>query len=247
MVTFVDVMGGAFNVGANIVATDTVHYNEIDSRIFGIIKWLIQEDKSDIIVVVEKCIEEYKLGKGLEEPYRVLRDTYNQVGGYIELFVLHMYAFQNLIRFNGNQKFNTPIGVAGYSDDMKRRIENFIPKAKRVIMSNQDYVDIDWDAFPENTVFYFDPPYYITSAAYNDGKRGGKGWSIKEELELLDILAKLNEKGYKFILSNVVEHKGKRHEILINWVKEHGFIMVDAGISGWRYAKNEVIIKNYAR
>ena len=245
--TFVDVMGGAFNVGANIVATGSVHYNEIDGRIFGIIKWLIQNDKFSIIAEVEKCIAEYELGKGLEKPYRVLRDAYNQAGGCVELFVLHMYAFQNLIRFNGNQKFNTPIGVAGYSDDMKRRIESFIPKTKCVVMSNLDYVNMVWDQFPKDTVFYFDPPYYITSAAYNDGKRGGKGWSIKEELELLDILLKLNEKGYKFMLSNVVEHKGKQHVILMNWVKEHGFFMVDAGVSGWRYAKNEVIIKNFER
>lgn len=245
--TFVDVMGGAFNVGANIVATEMVYYNEIDSRIFEIVNWLTQENKANIVAEVEKCITEYGLGKGLEEPYRILRDAYNQTGGYVELFVLHMYAFQNLIRFNGNQKFNTPIGVAGYSDNMKRRIENFIPKTKRVVMSNRDYVNMDWTSFPQDSVFYFDPPYYITSAAYNDGKRGGKGWSIKEELELLDILLKLNENGYKFMLSNVIEHKGKQHEILLNWVKEHGFIMVEAGVSGWRYAKNEVIIKNYVR
>ena len=60
-------------------------------------------------------------------------------------------------------------------------------------------------------------------------------------------MSRLNENGYKFMLSNVVEHKGKQHEILLNWVKEYGFIMVEAGISGWRYAKNEVIIKNYVR
>lgn len=245
--TFVDVMGGAFNVGANIVATDMVYYNEINSRIFGIVNWLTKENKANIVAEVEKCIAQYGLGKGLEEPYRILRDTYNQTGGDIELFVLHMYAFQNLIRFNANQKFNTPIGVAGYSDDMKRRIENFIPKTKHVVMSNRDYVNMDWNSFPKDSVFYFDPPYYITSTAYNDGKRGGKGWSIKEELELLDILLKLDGNGYKFMLSNVVEHKGKQHEILLNWVKEHGFIMVKAGVSGWRYAKNEVIIKNYVR
>ena len=34
-----------------------------------------------------------------------------------------------MIRFNGSQKFNTPIGVAGYSDDMRNRINNFKVKA----------------------------------------------------------------------------------------------------------------------
>lgn len=245
--TFVDVMGGAFNVGANIVATDIVYYNEIDSHIFEIIKWLIQEDKEHIIKEVEECIFKYKLEKGHKEAYYTLRNDYNHSEDYIKLFVLHMYSFQNLIRFNGNQKFNTPIGVAGYSDVMKDRISNFSPKTKHIIMSNKDYVDIDWDSFPKDSVFYFDPPYYITNTAYNDGKRGGKGWTIREELELLDILTNLDEKGYRFMLSNVVEHKGKKHDILLNWIKEHDFIMVNAGISGWRYAKHEVIIKNFLR
>lgn len=245
--TFVDVMGGAFNVGANIFATESVCYNEIDSHIYETIKWLIQSNKANIIESVEHCIQQYGLGKGLEEPYKHLRDHYNLEGTCIELFVLHMYAFQNMIRFNGSQKFNTPIGVAGYSDDMKNRIEHFIAKSQIVNFINQDYVNIDWDSFPRDTVFYFDPPYLLASAAYNDGKRGGKGWSIKEELELLDVLAGLDRKGQKFILSNIVKHKDKKHDILLNWVKEHQFYIIDAGVSGWRYAKNEVLIKNFER
>ena len=245
MSTFVDVLGGAFNVGANIVATDRVIYNEINNQIYSIIQWLMDTDKQSIIESVEKCIYEYKLGKALEAPYKELREHYNLFGSPVELFVLHMYAFQNMIRFNKNQKFNTPIGVAGYSDDMKERIENFKAKCENVVFSNQDYVNIDWDSYPKDTVFYFDPPYYITSAAYNDGKRGGKGWGINEELELLNILSMLDSKGYNFILSNVIEHKGKKHDILLNWVKEHKFNVINAGVSGWRYAKNEVLIKNY--
>ena len=245
MSTFVDVLGGAFNVGANIIATDRVVYNEINNHIYSIIKWLMDTDKQSIIESVEKCIYDYKLGKALETPYKELREHYNLYSSPVELFVLHMYAFQNMIRFNKNQKFNTPIGVAGYSDDMRERILHFKAKCENIVFSNLDYINIDWDSYPNDTVFYFDPPYYITSAAYNDGKRGGKGWGINEELELLNILSMLDSKGYKFILSNVIEHKGKKHDILLNWVKEHRFNVINAGVSGWRYAKNEVIIKNY--
>ena len=94
-------------------------------------------------------------------------------------------------------------------------------------------------------MFYFDPPYYITNATYNDGKRGGKGWDIHEEIELLRILTQINEMGQKFLLSNVISHNGKTHDVLIKWAEEHGFKIVEAGVSGWRYAKNEVLIKNY--
>ena len=122
---------------------------------------------------------------------------------------------------------------------------NFKAKSPNLYMTNLDYIDIKWDNFSENTVFYFDPPYYITSASYNDGKRGGKGWSIKEEKQLLKTLKKLDRLGYKFILSNVIKHKNKEHTLLTEWVNKNKYKMIDAGISGWRYAKNEVIIKNF--
>ena len=94
-------------------------------------------------------------------------------------------------------------------------------------------------------MFYFDPPYYITSAAYNDGKRGMKGWGLNEEVELLNTLKHIDELGHKFILSNVIRHKEKEHTLLIEWAKENNFRVIDAGVSGWRYAKNEVMILNY--
>lgn len=243
--TFVDVMGGAFNVGANIVATNTVQYNEINRQIFDVVSWLLSDDKTTVIDDVENCINQYSLEKGLREQYDVLKQDYNDEENYIKLFVLHMYSFQNMIRFNGSQKFNTPIGVAGYSDDMRNRINNFKVKAPNLIMTNTDYVDIEWNEYPKDTLFYFDPPYYITNAAYNDGKRGGKGWGIQQEAELLRILAQIHELGYKFLLSNVINHNGKTHDVLIKWAEEHGFKIIDAGISGWRYAKKEVLIKNY--
>lgn len=156
-----------------------------------------------------------------------------------------MYSFQNMIRFNSKHKFNTPIGVAGYSDDIKNRLLNFRVKAPDYVLLNCDYTQIRWDEYPLDTVFYFDPPYYITSAAYNDGKRGMKGWGITEEIEMLTILKQIDEHGYKFMLSNVLEHNGKRHELLQEWIRENHYRVIEAGVSGWRYAKNEVLIVNY--
>jgi len=243
--TFVDVMGGAFNVGANIVATNAVQYNEINPQIFGIVRWLLTDDKQVVISDVESCIARYGLKKGLRGPYDILKRAYNEEKDHIKLFALHMYAFQNMIRFNSSQKFNTPIGVAGYSEDMRNRIQDFCAKTPRIIMTNKDYMDLDWKEYPQDTLFYFDPPYYITNAAYNDGKRGGKGWGIQEETQLLQTLTLIHEDGYKFLLSNVIEHKGRIHDILLKWAEDHQFTIIRAGASGWRYAKQEVLVKNY--
>lgn len=244
--TFVDVMGGAFNVGANASAMKEVVYNELNPYIYELMRWILNSEKKTIIGEIEGIIEEYKLTKGGKEQYLKLRDSYNKTHKPPQhLYVLHMYSFQNMIRFNNSQKYNTPIGVAGYSDDIKSRLINFKIKAPKLTMLNLDYTQLDWGSFPENTVFYFDPPYLITSAAYNDGKRGMKGWSGDEEVELLNTLTKINSLGYKFMLSNVLHHRGKSNHLLLEWVKEHSFKVVDIGISGWRYTKNEVIIKNF--
>lgn len=243
--TFVDVMGGAFNVGANVVATNKVLYNEINPYVYGLIKWLLSESREDIIEEIESIINTFSMEKRNKDSYNKLRDDYNANPSLAKLYVLHMYSFQNMIRLNGGHQFNTPVGVAGYSDDIKNRILSFRTKTPTVEFVNSDYTTMRWNEFEPETVFYFDPPYFITSASYNDGKRGLKGWGSEEEEELLAILTHIDNLGYKFMLSNVIEHKGKTHNLLIKWAREHGFKIIDIGVSGWRYAKKEVIIKNY--
>lgn len=170
--TFVDVMGGAFNVGANVQAISRVVYNELNPFIYNLVRWLLAGDREKKVAEIEKVISDFGLLKRAKEPYNALRDKYNTEPSELYLYTLHMYAFQNMIRFNSKHKFNTPIGVAGYSDDIKNRLLNFRVKAPEYELLNMDYTQITWEDYPEDTVFYFDPPYYITNAAYNDGKRG---------------------------------------------------------------------------
>ena len=243
--TFVDVMGGAFNVGANVWAMDKVVYNELNPFVYEIIKWLLSTDREEIIREVEGIIERFQLEKADKEKYTGLREAYNAAPQVAMLYVLHMYSFQNMLRFNSDHKFNTPVGVAGYSEDIRNRILAFKTKTEKVELLNLDYTAIEWEKYPKDTVFYFDPPYFITSATYNDGKRGMKGWGSEEEAELLKILTMLDTKGYRFILSNVLKHKDKTHNLLAKWIAEHSYQVIEAGTSGWRYAKDEVLIKNF--
>lgn len=243
--TFVDVMGGAFNMGVNVVSTNQVVYNDINPYVYQIVEWLLSTNKEIITQDVEKCILRFGLGKAQNTPYLSLRNCYNSTErNSLNLFVLHMYSFQNYIRFNSKQEFNTPIGVAGYSEDLKNRILNFIPRTPNIILSNCDYRAIDYLTYPEGTLFYFDPPYLITKAAYNDGKRGLDGWSDEHEKTLYQILSMLNTHNYHFILSNVKEHKGKTNVSLIGWARSNNFKIIEMGLSGWRYAKNEIIVTN---
>lgn len=243
--TFVDVMGGAFNMGVNVYAMDKVIYNDVNPYVEKIVRWLLTEEKRLIVNSVEKTIEKFRMEKANTDSYNKLREYYNANKKISDLFVLHMYSFQNYIRFNNAQLFNTPVGVAGYSSDLKDRILKFISRCSHLEFLNENFINIDWNQFDEDTLFYFDPPYLITKAAYNDGKRGLAGWGLYEEECMLSLLVLLHKKGYKFIMSNVKEHKGTENVKLIEWVKKNSFNMYELGVSGWRYAKNEIIITNY--
>lgn len=244
--TFVDAMGGAFNVGANVTAIDKVIYNEINQFVFPIISFLLSDNKKEIIDLVEKVIKVHNLGNKKKDEYLKFRKYYNEVEKTpINLFVLHMFAFQNLIRFNGKLEFNTPVGNAGYNEGLKQRIVNFTAKTPTVELYQGSYEKLDLTKFEKGTIFYFDPPYLITTAEYNDGKRGFSGWDSDMEAKLLAYLLKLDELGYYFILSNVVEHQGKVNNLLKEWIETHNYNIVEIGKTGSRYPRTEVLVKNF--
>lgn len=244
--TFVDAMGGAFNVGVNIVAMDRVVYNEYNPFIFPIIKMLLCKNKIELLNKIENKISSWQLSPEKKESYLEFRKHYNcENKSSLNLFILHMFSFQNLIRFNSKFEFNTPIGNSGFTDNMKQRIVEFKSKTKCVEFSKNSFEDLDLTQFEKRTVFYFDPPYLITTAEYNDGKRGLKGWNSESEVKLLAFLHKLDREGFYFMLSNVISHRGKVNNLLTEWIKTHNYNVVSIGKTGSRYPRIEVLVKNF--
>ncbi|MEB7657956.1 Dam family site-specific DNA-(adenine-N6)-methyltransferase [Mammaliicoccus vitulinus] len=243
--SFIDCMGGAFNVGLNIAATNQVIYNEINPFIHDMIKYLLDEDKENILNDIEKTINHFKLKKKDKESYNLFRTYYNENKSPLLLYVLHIYSFQNMIRFNSKLDMNVPIGNNEYNAGTKLRINEFKPKTNKVKLLNTSYLQIKPENFSLDSVFYFDPPYFITKAEYNDGKRGLEGWNIDEETKLLEYLVYLNKNGYKFMLSNILYHGNKEHHVLIEWIKEHDFRVIEVGKTGIKYPRLEVLIVNY--
>lgn len=242
--TFIDIMGGAFNVGVNVVA-EKVIYNEFLPHTFNIIKTLLTEDSNYIINKVETIISEFKLEKSNKENYILLRNDYNNTKDIYKLFVLHMYCFQNQMRFNGKLEFNSPVGNCSYNSTLTERIQKFIPRTINYELFNLSYKDLDITHLDKDSVFYFDPPYFITNATYNDGKRGFVGWNADEETKLLEYITFLHENGFKFILSNVIYHNENTNYILAEWVNTHKFNVVNIDNVGAKNTRDEVIITNY--
>ena len=66
----------------------------------------------------------------------------------------------------------------------------------------------------------------------------------KDEIKLLDFLTKINKMGVKFMLSNVLEHKDKKNDLLIKWIKDNKFKVIEYTEKA-RKNRKEVIIVNY--
>ena len=246
---FVDMMGGAFNVGANNTGTGKVFYNENNFFVYYIIEYLLKNKNEFVLEEIKHTINKYQLSKTNKENYIKFRNYYNSLlideRQPIDLFVLTLYSFQHMIRFNSKGGFNVPVGNSGLTTDIINRIYKFRTKMPIGELILGSFEDIDINNFDKDTIFYFDPPYIITAAAYNDGRRFISEWTINNELKLLNFLDKIDNNKQKFLLSNVIEHNGKTNELLTEWVDKGGYNMEIIGITGRRYPRTEVIIKNY--
>ncbi|MDC9721971.1 MAG: DNA adenine methylase [Urechidicola sp.] len=221
---FVDLFAGGCNVGINVNA-EKIIFNDNLTYLIELFQTFHSKELEAVITHIENRILKYDLSLTNEEGYKKIREFYNENKNPLDLFVLIAYSFNHQIRFNNSHKFNNPFGKnrSSFNKTMKLNLERFIVqlKTKNIQFSNVSFENYDYSFLSKNDFVYCDPPYLITTGSYNDGKRGFKGWNEKEEFDLLRILNELNSKSVNFALSNVIEHKGKSNDILINWVNKN--------------------------
>ncbi|MCL2760284.1 MAG: Dam family site-specific DNA-(adenine-N6)-methyltransferase [Desulfuromonadales bacterium] len=221
---FIDLFCGGCNVGIN-ANTNKIHFNDNLIYLIDMYKEFQKKSLDETLWHIEKRISDFDLSLTNELGYKQLRHEYNTEKNPLDLFVLVAFSFNHQIRFNNSHEFNNPFGRerSSFNPTMRQNLENFIIKIKKndVNFSSVDFEDFDFDNFGNNDFVYADPPYLITCGTYNDGRRGFKGWSEKEEKNLLKTLDKLNNQGVRFALSNVFEHKGKENAILKKWVEKN--------------------------
>lgn len=248
---FADVFGGGFNVGINSNAPMVI-YNDINYFVEEIIRSFKENDTYQYLLYMKKIIKKFGLEKANSDAYREARSYYNELPIQKRdprmLFTIILYGYQQQIRFNSKHEFNNPVGMRWFNDKVLEKMISFsrIIKEKNIIFNSTDYNEIIENA-DENTFIYLDPPYQLTTGSYNDGKRGFNGWNEDLENSLLKNLNILNEKEIKFMLSYVVEHKGRKNENIIKWVQDKGYNLIPLGevlgISGSK--RKEVLITNY--
>ena len=251
---FIDAFGGGFNVGINI-RSESVVYNEYNHFVKELIESFWQYDTFYYIVYMKKMIRRFELEPGRKDAYLNVRDYYNSLPEDKRdprlLLVVILYSFQQQIRFNNNHGFNNPVGMRWFNDNLLEKLISFSRRIKElnVCFSCADYTDTFRYVDDGHTFVYLDPPYMLTNGSYNDGKRGFKGWDVSQEAALFEFLDKLNHEGSRFMLSYVLEHKGKVNQNLVNWTQDNHYHIIELGdilgISGSR--RKEILVTNYER
>lgn len=221
---FIDLFAGGCNVGINTKAQEYI-FNDNLTPLINMYESFLSNDIEKTIKHIKNRISELRLSKQNLQGYNELRLQYNKTKDPLDLFVLVAFSFNHQIRYNNKHHFNVPFGKgrSSFNIMMEKNLIQFIKHLKNINATfySLDFNSFNFDTLTKNDFVYCDPPYLITTGSYNDGKRGYKGWTEKEEKELLQKLDELNNKDVRFGLSNVIEHKGKKNEILIEWIKNN--------------------------
>ncbi len=241
--------------------------NDINTHITDVVRYFQNNEADDIIDQADAIIAQYGLtntfyeGKepypekkheGLsrynKEAFNRLRNDYNTDKDIAKLFVLLIYGFNHYLRFNAKDEFNVPVGKVDFVKTLRDKTREYCQatKNREITITNYDfrrdelYRDVETSA-----IYYFDPPYLITQAPYN------LFWTEKEEIDLLHIIDALNDSGYRFILSNVVESNGKHNDLLDRWMQQYNVKHIYRQYLNANYRKknlghaDEVIITNF--
>ena len=251
--TFVDLFGGAFNVGINVKAEHII-YNDIINYLSELFEYWSDTDIGEINAYIDKTIAENNLSPTNADTFLAFREKYNKTKDIRDLFILVCYSFNYQMRFNNKHQYNSSFGkeASTMNDSIRNNLNRFVEKlhSGNYTFYNRKFDEFDFSDFDSNDFVYCDPPYSIGTGVYQDGKRGFNGWSKEDDKKLFAILDKLNEKDVKFAMSNVFENKGLRNEELIEWSKKYKVHHLRMNYNGANYQRkesksDEVLITNY--
>lgn len=204
--------------------------------------------RQDIIPIDLK--QQYKktyFAKFNKNGFEKMRNDFNKDKSSIELlYVMLIYGFNRMLRFNSKGDFNLPVGNVDLNKNVIDSLNNYFKFScnNELHFSCNDFRDFfKMYDFKPNDFVYLDPPYLIASSEYN------KFWTEQDELDLLEILDDLNKKGVRFAISNLLTSKDKKNTIFIEWSKKYHMYDVDSNYINYHdnsvKDSKEVLVTNY--
>ena len=254
---FVDLFGGSAEVSMNVDAKVRV-YNDKCVHIVNI----LQQMDDTFIDEVKAVIKQWNLSKTCKEEFYALRQYWNDNRKVLTnrehaviMYTILAHAFNNQLAFNSEGAYNMASGTnrASFNATMEKNLRKYIERKNEIdIQFNySDFYKINLDDVRKTDFYYADPPYLITVGAYE--RNYATRWSEDYEYKLLNLLDALHNCGCKFALSNVLEHKGKRNDILCAWAEKYNVHHLSMTYKACNYQthvrdvkeSDEVLITNY--
>ena len=246
--------------------------NDIEKHLISIHKCLLSymHNPETFYNDLEKIIQKYKLSHSYKKDivpyclkkefkktyyakfnktgYEKLRMSVNRTNKHdpLILYVLLIYGFNRMLRFNSKGMFNLPVGNVDFNKNVVDALNGYFEfvKCRKIKFTTKDFRKIfEKTKHFKNDFAYFDPPYLITSSEYN------KLWNKQSEVDLLNLLDELDKRNLRFALSNVTHYNGNKNDLLIKWMKKYNIHNINSNYISYHNNKKkkikEVLITNY--
>lgn len=183
-----------------------------------------------------------------KKAYRQLKADFIAGGqqDWMQLYVLLIYGFNRMLRFNKKGLFNLPVGNVDYNQNTHDALEDYfrVMTTKQAEWHNEDFRTflngIDYEA---DDLVYLDPPYLITFSEYN------KLWNDETERDLLALLDDMNARGIHFAISNVTHYRGRTNTLFLEWSANYHSHSINSNYISFNDNSikqfNEVLVTNF--
>lgn len=196
----------------------------------------------------KKYVKTYYSKYNKDAYIRMRKDFNANKNDFLRLYLLLIYGFNHMIRFNGKGDFNLPVGNVDFNNNVYQALNNYLDFVgeHEIEFFNMDYISfLEKIRFDKNSYVFLDPPYLISMSEYN------KLWNDKKEDELCEYLDSLNERGIKFGITNLITHKGKVNQRFLEWSKRYCAYDVKSNYISFndntiKADSQEVFVTNYA-
>ena len=259
--------------GSVFLNTEAKKYllNDIDTYMIRLHQFLIaSSSQQDIFLEQLKLnIEKYNLsatfmGRDIPKEYRKefvktyfakynkdayvrMRSDFNdEKNDMMLLYMLLIYGFNRMLRFNAKGDFNLPVGNVDFNKNVVDALNSYFDyvKDKNIQLFNMDFQDFIEKVQPTSKdLVYLDPPYLITFSEYN------KLWNEDSEIRLINYLDELNARGIRFAVSNVLWHRKRYNGTFNMWAQKYNIVKIKSNYISFNDNTEkdtyEVLVKNY--
>lgn len=259
--------------GSVFLNTEAKQYllNDIDSYMIKLHKFLIHSSSEPLVFWehLKSNIEKYNLsatfmGRDIPKEYRKefvktyfakynkdaymkLRSDFNEEkSDMMLLYMLLIYGFNRMLRFNAKGDFNLPVGNVDFNKNVVDALNSYFDYVidKDILLFNMDFQEFVEKVQPTSKdLVYLDPPYLITFSEYN------KLWNEDSEIRLINFLDELDSRGVRFAVSNVLWHRKRYNGTFNAWAQKYNIVKIQSNYISFNDNTEkdtyEVLVKNY--